>query len=106
MITFDHFKQIELKVAQVIDCKKVEGADKLLQIEIDLGEERRTIVAGVAKWYNVDEMIGKKIIVVVNLQPAKIRGIESNGMLLAAQSGNSLSLITVDKDIAAGAKIG
>jgi methionyl-tRNA synthetase len=93
-------------VAEVIEAAKVTGADKLLQLKIKIGDEQRQIVAGIAKAYTPEEMVGKKIIVVANLQPAKIRGIESNGMLLAASMGDKMVLVGLDKDIDSGAKIG
>jgi methionyl-tRNA synthetase len=93
-------------VAEVIEAKIVEGADKLLQLKIKIGDEQRQIIAGIAKAYTPEEMIGKKIIVVANLQPAKIRGVESSGMLLAASLGDKMVLVGLDKDIDSGAKIG
>jgi methionyl-tRNA synthetase len=105
-ITFDDFKKIQLRVAEVLEAQKVAGADKLLQLKIKIGDEQRQIVAGIAKAYSPEEIIGKKIIVVANLQPAKIRGIESNGMLLAASLGDKMVLVGLDKDIDSGAKVG
>jgi methionyl-tRNA synthetase len=105
-ITFDDFKKIQLRVAEIIEAKKVEGADKLLRLKIKIGDEQRQIVAGIAKVYAPEEIVGKKIIIVANLQPAKIRGIESNGMLLAASLGDKMVLVGLDKDIESGAKIG
>jgi len=104
-ITYDDFKKLKLRVAEVIGAEKVEGADKLLKLQIKIGNEKRQIVAGIAKIYSPEELIGKKIIVIVNLEPAKIRGIESNGMLLAASKGKEMVLVSIDKDIESGAKI-
>ena len=84
---------------------KVKGADKLLKLELDLGDEKRQIVAGVAQFYTVDELVGKQIIVVYNLEPATIRGVQSQGMLLAAKDGQGLAVLTVDRNIAPGSKI-
>jgi methionyl-tRNA synthetase len=95
----------QLRVAEVLSAERVKGADKLLQLQIDLGSEKRQIVAGIAQYYAPDEMVGMKIVVVANLEPAKIRGIESRGMLLAAQKDGRLTLVTVDKDIPAGASV-
>jgi len=106
LITIDDFFKAQLKTAKVLEAKRVEGADKLLQLQIDLGGEKRQIVAGVAQYYTPDAMVGKTIVVVANLQPAKIRGIESNGMLLAAKVGKELKLVTVDGEIAGGASVG
>ena len=105
-ITFEHFKTMELKVAQIKACDDIEGADKLYKLTIDIGEER-IIVAGIKQFYSKEELVGKKIAVVANLEPRTLRGITSHGMLLAAHSDDktSLTLITVDKDISNGSKI-
>jgi methionyl-tRNA synthetase len=97
--------KVQLKTARVIGAEKVEGADKLLRLDIDLGGEKRQIVAGIAQHYSAEEMKGRTLIVVCNLKPAKIRGIESNGMLLAAQADGDLVLLTTDKEITPGARI-
>ncbi|ACM59447.1 methionyl-tRNA synthetase [Caldicellulosiruptor bescii] len=104
-ITIDDFAKIELKVAKVLEAEKIEGADKLLKLIVDLGNEKRQIVAGIAKHYTPDELVGKKIVVVANLKPAKLRGVESQGMLLAASIGDELCLITPEKDIKEGARV-
>ena len=105
-ISFDQFKNIELRVAKVLEAEKVKKADKLLKMKIDMGNEHRTIVAGVALSYTPEEMVGKQIVVVANLEPAKIRGIESNGMLLAAVDENDdLCVIVPEKEMANGTKI-
>ncbi len=106
-ISYDDFKKVELKVARVVAAEKVEKADKLLKLQIQVGEETRQIVAGIAKHYSPEEMVGKTIIVVANLEPAKIRGIESNGMLLAAVDEKSglLTLVTVEREIPTGTGI-
>lgn len=105
-ISFDEFSRLDLRVARVLHAEKVEKADKLLKLDIDLGDEKRTIVAGIAQHYSADEMIGRKIVIVANLEPAKIRGIESNGMLLAAEDDDGhLSTLTVTDDIHTGARI-
>lgn len=99
------FSRAKLRVAEVISAEKVEGTDKLLKLQIDLGKEQRQIVAGVAQFYSPEQITGKKITVVINLKPAIIRGVESNGMLLAAKSGEKLFLLTPDGDLPPGAKI-
>ncbi len=104
-ISYEDFEKVELRVAEVVSAEKVAGADKLLKLEIDLGQERRTIVAGIAKQYSPSQIIGKKIIIVANLKPATIRGIESNGMLLAAVKGNDLALLILDRDIELGSRV-
>jgi len=105
IISYDEFKKIDLKVGKVVSAEEVSGTDKLLKLEISLGEEIRTIVAGVKKHYSAEEILGKKIVIVCNLQPVKIRGIESQGMLLAAVNKDNVVLLTVDKDITEGSKI-
>jgi methionyl-tRNA synthetase len=106
LISIDDFFRSDLRVAVVEQAEKVKKADKLLILQIDLGTEKRQIVAGIAQQYNPEDIIGKKIVVVANLEPAKIRGIESNGMLLAATTDSDLKLITIDGDIAPGASVG
>ena len=106
LVTIDEFFQTQLKTATVLQAEKVEGADKLLKLQIDIAGETRQLVAGIAKYYEPETLIGRTIVVVANLQPAKIRGIESRGMLLAAKSGNDLRLVTVDGPIASGASVG
>ncbi|MBD3234576.1 MAG: methionine--tRNA ligase [candidate division Zixibacteria bacterium] len=106
IIELDDFKKLKLKVAEIFEAVKVEGADKLLKLQIDLGSEKRQIIAGIAEYYKPEELVGKKIVVLTNLKPAKIRGVESNGMLLAASKKNQLTLVTVDDDIPNGSSIG
>ncbi len=97
-VTYEDFKNLGLKTAEVLSAEKVEGADKLFKLQIKLGDEERQIVAGIAEHYSPEELIGKMIVVVSNLEPAKIRGVESKGMLLAASRKKDLSLIVVDKE--------
>lgn len=106
LISFDDFGKVQLKVARVLAAEKVEKADKLLKLQIDLGDEKRQIVAGVAEHYTPEQMLGKNIVVVSNLKPAKIRGIESRGMLLAAKKDGKLTLVTVADEIPPGAGVG
>lgn len=107
VITFDEFLKVELKTAKVVQAEIVEGADRLLKLQIDVGGERRQIVAGVAEFYSPEDLLEKMIVIVTNLTPAKIRGIESNGMLLAAKKGKKLTLITVENpEIGSGVSVG
>ncbi|MCP4568215.1 MAG: methionine--tRNA ligase [FCB group bacterium] len=106
LISFDDFGAADLRVAEVIQAERVEKADKLLKLQIDVGGDQRQIIAGVAEHYAPEDLIGKKIIVVANLKPAKIRGIQSQGMLLAAKKKGKLTLVTVAEDIASGASVG
>jgi methionyl-tRNA synthetase len=105
-ITFDHFKTMDLRVAQIKTCEDIEGADKIYKLTIDTGEER-TVVAGIKLFYTKEELIGKKVVLVANLEPKILRGVSSHGMLLAASTDDksSLTLITVDKDIPNGSKV-
>lgn len=104
-ITFDEFKKLDLRVAQVMAVTRVEGADKLLRIDVDLGTEKRQIIAGIAPWYPPETLVGKKIILVANLAPAKIRGNISYGMLLAAEGDGQVVLLTLDKDLPPGSQV-
>ncbi len=105
LIEFKDFQKVELKVAEVLKAERVEGTDKLLKLQIDIGTEKRQLIAGVAEYYSPEKIVGQKIIVVTNLSPAVIRGVESQGMLLAAKNGNNLSLITTDQSLPAGSKV-
>ena len=106
LVSIDEFFQTKLKTAKVLTAEKVEGADKLLKLQIELGTETRQLVAGVAQYYTPEEIVGKTIVVVSNLKPAKIRGIESRGMLLAAKDGKNLRLVTIDGEMPSGVDIG
>ena len=105
LISFDQVMAVNLKTAVVLEAEKIEGADKLLKLKIDLGTEKRQLVAGIALHYKPEELIGKTIVVVANLKPAKLRGVKSEGMLLAASIGDSLKLVTVDGEIGPGANV-
>jgi len=105
MIDIADFAKMDLRVAEVVAAEKVEGADKLLKIRVNLGQEERQIVAGIAQHYNPDDLIGKRIVVVANLKPAKLRGIESQGMLLAASDESTISILTPLKDVKIGSKV-
>ena len=104
LINISQFAQVQLKTAKVVTAERVAGADRLLKMQIELGDEQRQIVAGIAQHYAPEDLAGKNIIVVTNLEPATIRGVESNGMLLAAKQGDKLTLLTTDHpDFASGA---
>ena len=105
MITFDDFKKLEVKTAKVLDVKCHPDADRLYIVDIDLGDEKRQVVAGIRAHYTIEELIGKNVAVVTNLEPATIRGIESNGMILVASSSDKFSILTLDRDIAPGSVI-
>jgi methionyl-tRNA synthetase len=105
VITYDDFKKLELKVAKIVSAEPVPGATKLLKLMIDLGTEQRQIVAGIALAYKPAELVGKSIVVVANLAPAVIRGVESNGMLLAATGPTGLALVAPDRETAPGSPV-
>ena len=106
VITFDEFQNVELKTAKVLEAEKVDSADKLLKLQVEVGDEKRQLVAGIAKFYKPEELVGKMIVVVANLKPATIFGLESYGMLLAAKKGKDLTLITIDGEkVKSGMKI-
>jgi len=104
-ITIDDFAKVDLRVAKVLEAEKVEGADKLLKLKLEMGNEIRQVVSGIAKHYSPDDMVGKYVILVANLKPVKLRGIESQGMILAASDDKSLVLTAIDKEISSGAKV-
>ena len=105
VITIDEFKKVQLRTAEVVVAERVEGANRLLKLQIAIGDERRQIVAGIAEYYKPEDLVGKTIIVVANLQPATVRGIPSQGMLLAASKGKTLRLVTTDGPIDSGSGI-
>lgn len=98
-ISIDDFAKIQLRVAKVLEAEAVPKADKLLKLKIDLGNEQRELVSGIAKQYKPEELVGKNVIVVANLKAAKIRGVVSHGMVLAASAGDDLKLVTVDMPV-------
>lgn len=98
--------KVHLSVVQILECEKIEKADKLLKLIVDDGEGRRQLVAGIAKWYTPQELIGKKVLCVKNLAPAKLRGIASNGMILAATLPNGdAQVVLVDDAVPCGARV-
>ena len=104
-VTIDDFVKIKMRVGKVLEAEKVEKSDKLLKLKVSLGDEERTIVSGIAQYYDPQELIGKNVIILANLKPRKIFGIESHGMLLAAKDGERLTILTTDKDVEAGSPV-
>ena len=105
-ITYEDFAKVELVVGKVLECKDHPDADKLLVFTVDIGEEEpRTIISGIKKWYSPDQLVGKNVIVVKNLAPRKMRGIESQGMILSAEFAENLALLTTLKDMEPGSKV-
>jgi methionyl-tRNA synthetase len=105
LLGIEDFKRLDLRVAHVKSASMVQGAKKLLKLEVDIGGEERQIVAGIAEHYAPEELTGKNIVVIANLKPAKIRGVESRGMLLAATDGDKVIVLVPDKEASPGSKI-
>ena len=106
-IAIDDFVKVDLRVAQIVVAERIPKADKLLRLEVDLGYEKRQILSGIAEWYTPEELIGRRIVVIANLAPRKMRGLESHGMLLAASDGENGKpiLATFGEDIALGSRL-
>ena len=104
LIAIDDFAKLDLRVGQILAAEEIPGADKLLKLTVDIGETR-TVVAGIKLHYRPEELIGKKIALVSNLAPRVLRGVESQGMILAASQGGALRLLIVDGDMPVGAGI-
>ncbi|KAA3615086.1 MAG: methionine--tRNA ligase [Calditrichaeota bacterium] len=104
-IEFDDFGKLDLRVAKVIHCEKVPKTNRLLKLTVELGQEERTIVSGIAEQYSAEELVGKNVVVIANLKPVKIRGVESRGMLLTSENDSKLSLLTVMQEIPSGSCI-
>ena len=105
LIEYADFAKVQFRTAKVVQAERVPGADKLLKLQIEVGAEKRQIIAGIALHYAPEQVVGKTVVVVANLKPAKIRGVESNGMLLAASSGDQMRLVTIDGDLPPGAGV-
>ena len=105
VITYEDFAKVQLRTAKIMSAEAIEGAVKLLKLNVLMGDERRQIVAGIALYYKPEQLIGKTVVVVSNLAPIKLRGVESQGMLLAASKGECLRLVTVDGDLSSGAVV-
>jgi methionyl-tRNA synthetase len=104
-ITIDDFAKLDLRVAKVLEAEKVEGSDKLLKLRVELGGEIRQVVSGIAKHYSPESLVGKSVILVANLKPVKLKGIESQGMILAASNDDALAVATLDGPIDSGSKV-
>jgi len=104
-IDYDDFSKLDLRVAKILTVEKIPGKSRIVKGEIDLGEEKRNVIIGGAEFYEVDELIGKTVIAVINLIPKKIAGIESNAMLLAADTNGKPFWLTVDDKVPLGTKI-
>ena len=105
MISIDQFKEVQLRVATVLAAEPHPNADRLVVLQIDLGDEKRQLVAGIRAHYAPEALVGRQIVVVANLAPAKLRGVESQGMLLAASDGDRVVLLRPDEAVAPGATV-
>ncbi len=105
MISFEDFKRLEIRIGKIVSAEKVEGTDKLLKLEVDLGEEKRQLVAGIAQNYEPEQVVNKEVPILVNLEPRKIRGVESRGMLLAAIENDGPVLLHPDREVPPGSMI-
>ena len=104
-IEFGDFEKLDLRVAKVVAAEKVEKADKLLKLTVKLGNEERTVVSGIAKFYKPEELVGKNVVMVANLKPVKLRGIMSNGMILAVATDDKLNVLEVDGEYPTGTQV-
>ncbi len=106
LIDIDYFEKMKMKVGKVISAETLEKSGKLLKLRISLGDKERTILSGIRKYYKLEDLIGKKVIILDNLKPAKMLGIDSEGMVLAAMDdAGNLSLLSLDKDLKEGSEI-
>jgi methionine--tRNA ligase beta chain len=105
IINFEDFQKIDLRIGKILKAERIEGSEKLLKLIVDLGNEKRQLVAGIAKYYKLEDLIGKEIVVVANLESKKIRGIESQGMLLAADVNGEPVILVPEKEVPSGTKI-
>ncbi|HBE06977.1 MAG TPA: methionine--tRNA ligase subunit beta, partial [Firmicutes bacterium] len=107
LVTIDDFAKLDLRVAKILSAVKVEGADKLLHLQVETAGEQRSIVAGIARHYSPEDLVGKSVVIVANLKPAKLRGHLSEGMLLAASTEDDglLALVTPEKELPSGSKV-
>ena len=104
-ISIDEFKKCDIRIGEVLSAEKAENADKLLKLEVDFGEFKRQIVSGIAQWYKPEDLVGKKLPFIVNLEPRTFRGLESQGMLMAVDGGEQPILLEPQGDVKPGDKI-
>jgi len=104
-VEYADFAKLEIKVVRVLEAGAVEGSKKLVRLKVDVGDTERTVVAGIADQYDPDELIGMKIVMLLNLKPKIIFGVESQGMILAADSGSVVSVLRADKDMPEGSVV-
>ncbi|GGM71669.1 hypothetical protein GCM10007108_07230 [Thermogymnomonas acidicola] len=105
LVDIDYFKKLDIRTALVKHCEKVEKSKRLLRLVVSLGSEERQIISSIADYYRPEELVGKTIIILANLKPAKFMGLESQGMLLAVETEDRLALLTVDREIGEGLRV-
>lgn len=105
LISFEEFKKLDIRVGKILKAEPIAGSDKLLRLEVDFGSEARQIVAGIVQHYAPDALIGREIPVIVNLEPCVLKGVESQGMLLAADDNGAPVLFTPDKEVPPGSVV-
>ena len=104
-INFEDFLKVDLRLGKIVEAEKVEGSVKIIKTIIDLGETKKQILAGIGEYYNPEDLINKNVVIVANLSPKKIMGMDSEGMMLALKDENNLSLLFTDKDIEKGSRV-
>lgn len=104
-IDIDLFKKLDMRVGKIVSAESLEKSKKLIKLSVSFGSETRTILSGIRSDYSPEELVGKKVIVAYNLKPARIMGVESNGMVLAASDGERISLLSVDRDVPEGSRV-
>lgn len=105
MISFDDFSKLDIRIGKILSAEKVEGADKLIKLQVDFGEEKRQIVSGIAEFYAPEDLIEKEFPFLINLEPRTLRGVESHGMILAADIDGKPVLLQPEEEVPAGSKI-
>ncbi|MEM3363922.1 MAG: methionine--tRNA ligase subunit beta [Candidatus Micrarchaeia archaeon] len=106
VVSYEDFQKLDIRVVRITSVEKVDKSEKLLKLIVNTGEDERVVLAGIARDYDPDELIGRKVVAVLNMEPRRILGIESKGMLLAAEEDALLSLLVPDKDVSEGSRIG
>jgi len=104
-VTFKDFQKLDIRIGKILDCEKIPGAKKLLKVSLDIGTETRETVAGMAEFFSPEELVGKTVVVLVNLEPKKLMGVESQGMILSADLDGKPFLLTVESDVPPGTKV-
>jgi len=105
-INFEEFRKMQIRIGLIVGARKVEGTDKLLKLKVDFGDGKRQIVSGIAQFYKPEQLIGKQFPFVVNLEPRTIRGVESQGMILAISAGEKVVLLKPQKKVPVGSDVG